>query len=173
MPRSWCPPWPVAQRVGLSFWGLLMAHTEETPPDTRTPREIALQNQVDALISKGVHIAQVRKDEAARYERNLATLQVHADAIQKASGKRRRELEESEQKLIAALHERPILIARIEAGVERRRAMVHVLNALLTCEDDPSLTDEQHDERMDEIVKRARTLVAAERAAVLRGEGQS
>ena len=56
--------------------------------------------------------------------------------------------------------------ARVAAGAERRREMTHILFALLTCEDD-DLPDCVYERRMDNIIRRARTLVSAEKAAAL------
>lgn len=150
---------------------MTLPQSAEAAPDTRSSREIHLEAQVKMLLSKSQRIAEVRKEEVARYERNLAALRAHADEVTRASGKRRRELEEAEQKLIGVLRERPVLIARIEAGAERRSAMTHVLHALITCEDDESLTDDQYDARMTEVARRARILVQEEREAILTERG--
>lgn len=59
---------------------------------------------------------------------------------------------------------------RIAAGAERRREMVVTLHALVTCENDGRLSDEAYDARMDAVVRKARTLVSLERAAILAGK---
>lgn len=66
--------------------------------------------------------------------------------------------------------ERQMLESRLAAGAERRKDAILCLNALLTCEDD-KLSDEAYDKRMDTVIKHARRIVTAERAAILKERG--
>ncbi len=146
----------------------------EPPHAPDSPRERALREQVNALLAQVDRLKErLRAPTSRKGAAAIAEAYTRASQAEAASGRHRRRMEEAERELSAALRERAVLTARVDAGAERRREMIHVLNALLTCEDDTTLTDGQHDRRMDEVVKRARTLGAAERAAVMRGEGTS
>lgn len=61
--------------------------------------------------------------------------------------------------------------SRVAAGQERRREMVLTLNALIRCEDDETLPEDEYERRMDAVVRKARTLVSLEKLALTRGEG--
>lgn len=62
-----------------------------------------------------------------------------------------------------------VLESRVAAGSERRKDAMITLVALLRCEDDP-MTDSEWQARMDTVVKHARRIVSAERAAILAGK---
>lgn len=99
-------------------------------------------------------------DMVRRLGRQLASLNVALKRQNEQLARQRAELSRAQLDLSAAE-------ARIAAGAERRKDAIICLNALLTCEDD-NLTDEAWEKRMDTVVKHARRIVSAERAAILR-----
>lgn len=144
-----------------------------------TPRELALRNRaiaaerkIESLREHYERMIQQMKERHAK-ESDGVRVVVHRappleakDYIKNAEADiRLKEAHHWRSQLEALSDLNEMLEARISAGIWRRTRLFHVACTLLKCEDDDTLTDEQHDALMDEAIRHARTVVSLERLA--------
>lgn len=136
-----------------------------------TPREREYRKQINDLHVKlsQTRVHYEKQIDGMRRARTPAQTAVK-DMEQHTKGLRVL-VEKLEADLAAAKAEHNRFEERIKAGQDRRREMVITLNALLTCEDDAGLSESAYEARMDAVVRRARLLVSAEKAAMLPPKG--
>jgi hypothetical protein len=157
----------------------------EPPIVPDTPRERELRKQVNDLHAKMAELRdahkarvaalearlQAQKDHIRSFETSAMERQMAASATVKGAESRaagyRAQMERTQREAEQNRLERQAMESRLAAGAERRKDAIICLNALLTCEDD-DLTDKAWEKRMDTVVKHARRIVSAERAAILK-----
>lgn len=71
------------------------------------------------------------------------------------------------------MDENQALRAAVDAGIERRSDMMYLLNMLVVTDDNQKLSDDAYDRTMELILRKARTIVSAERLAIQRARNAS
>lgn len=132
-----------------------------------TPREREYRKQINDLHAK---LARQRENLNGQIEAMRRARMPASEALQHAeknAADLRARIDQLHAKLSAAQETISAMEERLAAGASRREAAIHALNALLTCEDDDTLSDDAYEQRMDAVVRTARTIVSAERAVRL------
>jgi hypothetical protein len=145
-----------------------------------TPREIALRQRAIEAERKTeklrahyeTQIDQMREAQAKRANPTTKTI-VHRvfDSYTESQLRsmeadiRRRAGDIWRCQVVELRNEIEALRARVDAGMYRRTQMMWLLGIIVRCEDDESMSDDEHDRLMDEVIKRARSILSVERLA--------
>lgn len=140
-----------------------------TTPNDASPREREYVRQINDLKAKVVRQQEHFEGEVARMRNTRTVFVLSDDSVTKREEVRAECMSRARDAVAEEVDslrlQNEMLEARISAGIYRRTLLFHIACIVLRCEDDTTLTDDQHDALMDEAIRHARTVVSLERLA--------